>query len=139
MAVEAFILAYQDGEPARLSFTEVLEAFGESVVGWDPQDGCLHLDFGGPDTCEVFADKDAAETGRVRGLLISRPIQAAGLWEPVLRILSRHHAVLFFSDDTTPRVWDPRSLKHFPEELIATLGRPVSVRTPADILGRKTC
>lgn len=135
MAIEAFVWCYENGEPASLAFADVLNAFGEAAGDWDPEAGCLPLDFGGPpDSCDLFLDKDAARTGRVRGLLVSRPVRAVGLWQGVLRILSENHAVLFFSDDTTPLFWDLKSVEHFPEDLIASLGTPVRVRTPEEIL-----
>jgi hypothetical protein len=135
MSTEAFVWRYEHGEPAPFRFDDVVNAFGEAVAGWNPESGSLQLDFGGPaETCEVICDKDAAETGEARGLLISRPVRAAALWQSVLRILSENHAVLFFSDDTTPLLWDLQSVAHFPKELIAELGSLVQVRTPEDIL-----
>ena len=135
MATEAFLWAYENGEPATLRFSEVLKAFGDSVAGWDPRYGRLRLEFTSPaDGCEVFCDPDSAETDRVGGLMISRPIRHPGLWQAVLRILSEHHAVLFFADETTPRFWNVESAKHFPDDLIAGLGTPQRVRTPEDII-----
>ena len=135
--IEAFVWTYDWGEPASFRFADVLEAFGESVAGWDAEHGRLRLEFDGPpDTCDVFCDKDAADTGVVRGLMIARPVRHSALWDAVLRIMSRSHAVLFFSDETTPLFWDLRSVVHFPEDLIASLGTPVCVRTPGDIVAR---
>jgi hypothetical protein len=135
MSIEAFVWRYENGEPAAFQFDDVLNAFGEAVVGWNPESGSLQLEYGGPaETCEITCDKDAAETGEVRGLLISRPVRAAALWQSVLRILSENHAILFFSDDTTPLVWDLQSVAHFPQDLIAELGSPKQVRTPEEIL-----
>lgn len=137
MAIEAFVWAYENGEPAPLRFSNVLQAFEEAGAKWELESGCLHLDFGGAaNTCDVFIDTDAAKTNRVRGLMISRPIRAGALWQAVLRILSEQHALLFFSDDTTPLLWDILSLEHFPTDLIASLGMPVQVRTPEEILAR---
>jgi hypothetical protein len=135
MAIEAFVWSYENGEPTPLRFASVLTAFEEAGAKWELEAGCLHLDFGGAAyTCDVFLDPDATETDRVRGLMISRPIGGAALWQAVLRILSEQHAILFFSDDTTPLLWDLQSLEHFPADLIASLGTPVQVRTPEEIL-----
>jgi len=135
MAIEAFVWSYKNGEPTPIRLANVLRAFEEAGAKWELASGCLHLEFGGaPHTCDVFVDTDAAETDRVRGLMISRPIRTAALWQGVLRILSEQHAILFFSDDTTPRLWDLHSLEHIPADLIASLGTPLQVRTPEDIL-----
>ena len=135
MGIEAFVWPYEGGEPAAFRFADVLGAFGPAVAGWDPEHGCLHLNFGGPaETCDVFCDKDAATTGRARGLMIARPVRHTALWDGVLRLLAGSHAVLFFSDDSTPRVWDLASVAHIPADVLASLGTPVRVQTPADIL-----
>lgn len=135
MSVEAFVWPYENGEPSSFAFVDVLNAFGQSVVAWEPEFGCLHLELADPpDSCDVFCDKDAAETGRVRSLMVSRPVRHAGLWEAVLRLMSGSHSVLFFSDHTTPLFWDLRSVEHFPADLIAELGKPVCVRTPDDVM-----
>lgn len=135
MSVEAFVWPYENGEPATLAYTDVLNAFGSLVTSWEPEHGCLHLGFTDPpDTCDVYCGRDAAETGRVRSLMISRPLRHAALWRAVLRIMSENHVLLFFSDDTTPLFWDLRSVDHFPEDLIADLGTPVRVRMPHDIV-----
>ena len=66
MGVEAFVWAYEHGEPAPLRFATVLQAFDEAGAKWDLDSGCLHLDFGEPEnTCEVFVDEDA-EARRIR-------------------------------------------------------------------------
>lgn len=135
MSIEAFIWPYEKGEPASLEFAVVLKSFGDAALDWDAEVGRLPLQFGGPpNTCDVFCDKDAAETGRVRSLMISRPLRHESLWQAVLRIMAGGHCVLFFSDDTTPLFRDLQSVRHFPADLIASLGTPVCVRTPEDVI-----
>jgi hypothetical protein len=135
MSIEAFIWPYENGEPSSLEFAAVLKAFGDAALDWDAEDGRLPLQFGGPpNACDLFCDKDAAEMGRVRSLMISRPLRHESLWQAVLRIMAGGHCVLFFSDDTTPLFRDLRSVRHFPADLIASLGTPVCVQTPEDII-----
>lgn len=135
MGVEAFVWTYENGEPSPLSFADVLSAFGELVASWEPKYGCLRLEFTDPpDSCDVFCGTDAAETGRVRSVMISRPVRHPELWRSVLRIMSEHHTLLFFSDDTTPLIRNNEAVAHFPDDLIAELGKPVCVRTPDDII-----
>lgn len=137
MAIEAFVWSYENGEPAPLRFARVLQAFEEAGAKWKLDAGCLHLDFGGAaNSCDVFVDPDAAETDRVRGLMVSQPVRAGALWQAVLQILSEQPSIVFFSDDTTPLLWDLHSLAHFPADVIASLGTPVQVRTPEEILAR---
>jgi hypothetical protein len=134
MGIEAFVWIYRDGEPASLPFSEVIAAFGDAVRDWDPEFGRLHVEFGSwSDSCKIFCGKDVLETGRVTSLMIDRPIRHPGIWEAVLRVMSLGHVLLFFSDDTTPRFRDIASASHFPKDLIASLGSPLSVRTPQDI------
>jgi hypothetical protein len=134
MGIEAFVWIYRDGEPASLPFSEVIAAFGDAVRDWDPEFGRLRLEYGSEiDSCDIFLGKDAMQTGRVSSLLIDRPIVNPELWEAVLKIMSLGYALLFFSDDSTPRFRDFASALHFPKDLIASLGTPVMIRTPQDI------
>ena len=134
MGAEAIVWIFRDGEPASLQFSDVIGAFGEAVHDWDPVSGRLHVEYDSEiDSCDIFCGKDAMETGRVRSLLIDRPVANPRMWEAVLKIMSLGHVLLFFSYDTTPRFWDIASVSHFPDDLIASLGIPVRVRTPQDI------
>lgn len=137
MGVEAFLWPYEGGEPSAFRIDDVLEAFGDAVAGRDPESGRLRLDFGGPpEVCDVFCG-EASPAGLVRGLTIDRPVRSLGLWRGVLRLMSGRHAVLFFSDDTTPLFRDPASAGHLPPDLLAELGTPVRVETPEDIVARR--
>src|SRR5262245_49879616 len=104
MGIEAFVWIYRDGEPASLPFLDVIGAFGDAAREWHPEFGRLRLEFTSEiDSCDVFCGKYAMQTGRVKSLLIDRPIGNPALWEAVLKIMSLGHVLLFFSDDTTPR------------------------------------
>jgi hypothetical protein len=139
MAVEAFVWFYQDGEPVEIEVAEVLNAFGGAVAMWEPETGRMQLDFGDPsDTCEIYVDREAASSGFVSGLLISRPVQAPRLWSGVLELMSAHHGLLFFSDDTTPRFRDLADAAHYPPDLLQELGALVEVSSVADITGGRT-
>lgn len=135
MGIEAFVWPYENGEPAAFSFSAVLGAFGDLVASWEPEFGSLHLRFTHPpDTCDVYCGRNSAETGLVESVMISRPTRHPELWKSVLSLMSQSHSFLFFSDDTTPLVWDLQSVRHFPQDLIADLGEPACVKTPDEIL-----
>ena len=44
------------------------------------------------------------------------------------------NVILFFSDDTTPLYATADAPRHFPKELIASLGTPKLVASPQEIL-----
>ena len=135
MGIEAFVWIYRDGEPASLPFSDVIGAFGDAVREWNPESGRLHVEYRSAiDSCDIYCGKDVMQTGRVTSLLIDRPIGNPALWEAVLKIMSLGHALLFFSDDTTPRFRDAASAEHFPMDLIASLGTPLKIHTPQDIM-----
>ena len=135
MGIEAFVWVYRNGEPTSLPLSEVIGAFGDAVREWNPESGHLRLVYGSEsDSCDIFCGKDVARTGRITSLMIDRPINCPELWEAVLKIMSLGHALLFFSDDTTPRFCDIASASHFPKDLMASLGTPSRVRTPQDFI-----
>ena len=139
MAGEAFVWFYRDGEPLDLPMAEVLNAFEVAVSRWEPETGRLQLDFGSSaDGCDVFLDPAAAQRGKARGLLISRPTQAQGLWEAIFRLMSAHSGLLFFSDDTTPLVCNLAAVAHYPNDLIRELGNPLLVGAPGEIISRRS-
>jgi hypothetical protein len=135
MGTKAFVWIYRDGEPASLPFPEVIGAFGDAVREWDPEFGRLCVGYSSEiDSCDIYCGKDAMQNGCVKSLTIDRPVGNPKLWKAVLEIMSLGHAVLFFSDDSTPRFRDIGSASHFPNDLIASLGTPSTIRTPQDIV-----
>ena len=135
MGIEAFVWIYEDGEPASLPFADVIGAFGDAVREWNPEVGRLRVNYGSEiDSCDIFCGKDVMQAGRVKSLVFDRPPGNPEFWEAVLKIMSLGHALLFFADETSPRFHDTASAAHFPKDLIASLGTPLTVCTPQDIL-----
>jgi hypothetical protein len=139
MGIEAFLWRYENGEIAAMDVSRIREALRPFTRDFHPETGVLRVEFDREiDSCDFYLGVHAAETGRTEGLMISRPITDARLWQCVLEIMRMGNIILFFSDDSTPLHATENAPAHFPADLLDSLGAPKLVTSPHEIVDRRS-
>lgn len=135
MSIEAFVWNYCDGEQCPLSFDEVMKVFSGLETDWDAEHGRLEVTISGPpNVVDIYFGREAESTRQIAGLTISRPLRHDDFLDCLFAILNLGHAMLFYSDETTPIFRDLRHTAHYPPDLLAELGVPRVALSPRDLL-----
>lgn len=135
MGIEAFIWNYRDGEPIGFDYATVLEILSTDQTEPLNEYGFLRVWFQEPnDVVDIHLGRDAADSGHVSGIMVSRPIRHPAFLERLLRVLGLGDVMLFYSDETTPVFRSGADAGHYPADLLAELGEPRYVNTPQGLI-----
>jgi hypothetical protein len=93
----------------------------------------LRVRYGPCDECVVFLNPLGDSDELIHFLTIERPCRDERLWLDVLSILRLGNGVLYFPGGS-PVMVDILAAEHLPSAMLASLGEPVLVDGPWDIL-----
>lgn len=129
MSFDLFFSSYRDGQPHALPESFWRGPVAPHVASAEPGCLCLRYDDGTASDLHL----SAAETDHP-GAMLSRPGPHPALWAAMLTWLRQEGVVLMVPGDVPPLVGSPHSARHLPADLLATMGEPVVIERPEEIL-----
>jgi hypothetical protein len=131
VSFELYLQCFHKGEPASVPRQSVRQLFGEYLT--EIERDLWRWGFDAVNSCDVYLTSNKRDPSRIQGLMVSRPIQDARLFDALLAILKLGNVVLYFPGGRAPLVADRKMVEHMPLAMVEALGKPKRVTTGKQI------
>lgn len=129
MSFELFLQSFAQGEPAGISAQAIRSAFGATLS--ELEEDYWQVNYTPDQSSDLFLTPLPAHPDRIHTVSIYRPCADARLCESIWRLLEAPGSCLHFPGGGTPLTRDPAMSEAMPAELLAALGTPIVIDSPA--------
>ncbi len=133
MSFEVFLACYHAGNPAGVPRSEIHDLFDAHVSAHSEPDW-WDLVYDWETTCSLSLQPMDGDNELIHWITVHRPCGDRRFWQFLLQLMTKGNVVLFFPGDSPPLVAKASVAAHMPAARIESLGQPVVVADPDEIL-----